>query len=121
LKIKIDEDLPVAVAVKLREKGYEATTVTEEALGGAKDPELWEVVQQEQKFLVTADKGFADIRRYPPGTHAGVLLLRPNLDGIRPLVELVEHVLGRFDLRELGGTLAVATPTGVRLRRRNRL
>jgi hypothetical protein len=40
----------------------------------------------EQWFLVT-DKGFGDIRVYPPGS-AGVLILRPDEDGIRPMVEL---------------------------------
>ena len=32
---------------------------------------------------ITTDKGFADVRIYPPGTHASVMLLRPDQDGIR--------------------------------------
>ena len=77
LKIKADEDLPGSVAVKLRGAGYRVDTVVEEGIGGTKDPALWQAVQAEGQFLITADKGFADVRKYPPGTHQGVMLLRP--------------------------------------------
>ena len=117
MRIKVDEDLPPVVAQKLRERGYSATSVIEERLGGWKDPELWKVVQAEERFLITADKGFADIRVYPPGTHAGVLLLRPDEDGIRPLMELLEMVLQSYDLNALAGAVAVANPRGIRVRR----
>jgi len=117
LRIKVDEDLPPVVATWLRNHGYEASTVIEQRMGGWKDAQLWKAVQAEGKFLVTADKGFANIRVHPPGTHAGVLLLHPDEDGIRPMVELIQHVLASCDLATLAGTIAVATPRGIRVRR----
>lgn len=116
MRIKVDEDLPLAVARLLREAGYEAETVLEEGLRGWKDPNLWRVVQEESRFLVTADKGFGDIRVFPPGTHAGVLLLRPDEYGIRPLIELTKKVMAMYDLRALAGLLVVVAPRGVRFR-----
>ncbi len=118
MRIKVDEDLPLAVARLLRDAGYDAETVREEGLGGYKDPDLWEVVQAEARFLVTADKGFGDIRAFPPGTHAGVLLLRPDEDGIRPLIALMQQVLSTYDLSDLQGLLVVVTPRGIRIRGR---
>lgn len=117
LRIKVDEDLPPIIAELLRNRGYEATTVVEQHMGGYKDAELWKAIQTEGKFLVTADKGFANILEHPPGTHAGVLLLRPDEDGIRPMVVLIHDVLATFKLDTLAGTIAVATPRGIRLRR----
>jgi predicted nuclease of predicted toxin-antitoxin system len=117
LRIKVDEDLPVVVAEKLSALGYEADTVIDQGMGGWKDPQLWVAVQSEGRFLVTADKGFGDIRVYPPGRHYGVLLLRPDEDGIRPLLELVDSVLAHYRLEALVGLLAVVTPRGVRIRR----
>ncbi len=114
--IKVDEDLPNIAAKMLREYEYEAESVIEQGMGGWKDPDLWRVVQAEKRFLVTADKGFADIRIYPPGSHAGVLLLRPDEDGVRPIIELLTRVLTNFDLNTLSGTLAVVTPKGIRIR-----
>lgn len=118
MHIKVDEDLPQAVAQKLRAAGYEASTVLEQAMAGWKDPDLWRIVQAHQQFLVTADKGFGDIRAYPPGSHGGILVLRPTEDGISPLIELVEQVLADVpDLSSLEGLLAIASPQGLRVRR----
>jgi predicted nuclease of predicted toxin-antitoxin system len=117
VRVKIDEDLPNAAVQVLRDGGYEATSVVEQGMGGLKDPLLWEAVQAEKRFLVTADKGFADIRFHAPGTHAGVLLLRPDQDGIRPVIELLRRVLAAYDLESLAGTVTVVTSRGVRIRR----
>lgn len=116
MRVKVDEALPKAAAELLRGRGFDTLTVIEQGMGGFKDPVLWNAVEAEGRFLVTADKGFGDIRAYPPGTHAGILLLRPDEAGIRPLVELLEDVLAGFDLEDLAGTVAVATPRGIRIR-----
>ena len=118
MHIKVDEDLPQAVAQKLRAAGYEASTVLEQKMAGWKDPDLWRAVQAHRQFLVTADKGFGDIRTYPLGGHGGILILRPTEDGIRPLMELVEQVLSSVpDFSTLEGLLAIASPQGLRIRR----
>lgn len=62
MKIKVDEDLPKRVATLLRERGYQADTVIEQGLSGWKDANLWRKIQAESRFLITADKGFADLR-----------------------------------------------------------
>jgi predicted nuclease of predicted toxin-antitoxin system len=117
IQIKVDEDLPNLVIQLLRDKGYAATGAVEQGMGGWKDPELWQAVQAEGRFLITADKGFADTRLYPPGAHAGVLLLRPDEDGIRPMLTLLQSVLSSFSLDALAGTVTVVTPRGIRIRR----
>lgn len=114
----MDEDLPAVIAEMARRAGYDAATVLDQAMSGAKDPVLWEAVQGEGCFFVTADKGFADIRSYPPGSHQGVLLLRPDEDGTLPLVDLFQRVLGRQRLDTLRGMLTVATARGIRIRKR---
>lgn len=117
MHIKVDEDLPKAVTSMLQNRGHEAISVLEQGMSGCKDSELWQAVLAEQRFLITADKGFADIRLYAPGKHAGVLLLRPAQDGIRPMIDLLERVLASYELETLAKTVTVATPRGIRIRR----
>lgn len=117
MRIKVDEDLPRAIASLLVRRGHEVETVQEENLGGAKDPQLWQVTQRERRLLITADKGFADIRRHPPGSHEGVVLLRPREDGIQPLVELMEALLATYRIEDAAGCVTVVTPRGIRIRR----
>jgi predicted nuclease of predicted toxin-antitoxin system len=115
--VKVDEDLPKAVTRILQEKGHEASSAQEQGMGGWKDEALWRAVQAERRFLVTADKGFADVRNYPPGTHEGILLLRPAKDGIDPLVALLERVIESHSLNALVGAVTVASPRAIRVRR----
>ncbi len=117
MRLKVDEDLPVVAVRLLMQAGYDAISVLDQGMGGWKDPALWQAVQAEERFLITADKGFGDVRVYPPGTHAGVLLLRPDEDGIRPVLQLLDQVLASYRLESLSGLLVVATPRGVRIRR----
>jgi len=117
VKIKVDEDLPNLAKEVLIERGYTAEGVYEQGMSGWKDHQLWQAIQEEGRYLITADKGFADIRRYPPGKHGGVMLLRPDQDGIRPVLQLLDAVLGQYDLNILVGTITVVTPRGVRVRR----
>ena len=114
--VKVDEDLPRDAARLLSTRGHDASTVLEQGMGGWKDAELWKVVQREQRFLITADKGFADVRTFPPGSHSGVLLLRPSEDGIQPLLDLLDAVLRSYSLDTLAGAVTVATPRGIRIR-----
>lgn len=117
MRVKADEDLPQAVVVRLREAGYDAEGVYSQGMSGWSDAQLWQTVQDEARFRIAADKGFGDIRTYAPGTHEGVLLLRPQLDGIGPLVDLLNRVLNGYTLEDLVGTVTVASPRGIRIRR----
>jgi predicted nuclease of predicted toxin-antitoxin system len=117
MKVKVDEDLPKALISMLQLVGYDTTGVYEEGMGGWKDFALWEFVQAENRFFVTADKGFGDIRVYPPGTHHGVLVLRPGEDGINPVIELMQRLLTDFSLDDLIGSVTVVNPRSVRIRK----
>jgi predicted nuclease of predicted toxin-antitoxin system len=117
LRRKIDQDLPKGVAEAVREVVLDTLTVIEENLSGILDPRLWEIAQKEERFLITGDKAFANIKQYPPGTHAGVLLLRPDEDGIPQMIQLIRDVLNLGVLESLGGSTAVATPRRMRVRR----
>jgi predicted nuclease of predicted toxin-antitoxin system len=117
MRIKVDEDLPRALVELLREMGFEADRVIDQGMSGWEDVDLFRAIQPEGMFLITADKDFGDIRHFPPGTHSGILLLRPDKQGFGPVLFLMREVLSAHDLESLRGTLTVATPRGIRVRR----
>jgi len=117
LKVKLDEDLAPAAGEPLRAAGHAVLGVADQGWSGLKAPELWQRVSAQGVLLVTADKGFADIRRFPPGTHPGILLLRPERDSILQYQALLERVARTRALESLVGTVTVATERGIRVRR----
>jgi predicted nuclease of predicted toxin-antitoxin system len=118
--VKVDEDLPRRIVDLLDARGYEAATVVQQGWQGIPDDVLWPLVQGERRWLMTADKGFADLRRYPLGSHAGVILLRAGREGREAALELAAQALDRLSLDVIPAALVVVTPRGVRVRRARR-
>jgi predicted nuclease of predicted toxin-antitoxin system len=116
-RFKVDEDLPRQIADLLIAHGHDASTVVGPGWQGMSDEILWPRVQNERRWLMTADKGFADLRQYPPGSHAGVILLRSQEESRQAYPEVAAIALERLKLDELAGAVVVVTYRGVRIRR----
>lgn len=76
MRFKVDENLPVEVAELPRDAGYQADTVLDENLGGARDESIADRCIEEDRVIVTLDQDFANIRAYPPAEHMGLVVLR---------------------------------------------
>lgn len=115
--VKLDEALTVLVAKPVLSRGHEVKSVPGQGWGGYKDAKLWPLVVSERAYFITTDKGFGDLRVYPPGSHAGILVLRPAIESIPAFSELLEGLLQRHTLESLAGAVTVATAGKVRIRR----
>lgn len=117
VRLKVDENLPNEIAELLSQHGCDALTVHNQGWQGTADDELWARVEGERRWLVTADKEFADLRRYPPASHAGLILLRSSDESRVDYLRLASTLLQRIDLAEIGGAVVVVSRRGVRVRR----
>jgi hypothetical protein len=116
VRFKLDENLPIELLDDLRTAGHEADGLRDEGLIGAPDGALLALVRREGRVLLTLDKGIADVRAYPPGTHAGIVLFRPPTAGRGITLLFVRRHLASIFERELTGRLLVITDHGLRLR-----
>ena len=115
--VKLDENLGQSHAELLRQAGHSADRVTEEGLSGALDPVVWQRVVTEGRFFITLDLDFADVRQFPPGTHPGLLLIRPRSKSRDAVAEILERVLRDHPLDTLQGCFVVADLNHTRIRR----
>lgn len=116
MKIKLDENIPMALATYLRYEGYDVSTIPEENLSGATDSTVSYHATKEDRILVTFDMDFADIRNYPIGSHAGIIVFRINDQRWSLLKELVERLINSGTLERLHGSLAIVNEKQVRFR-----
>lgn len=56
--------------------GFDVDTVTSEGLAGASGPDVLTAATAAARMLITLDRGMGDVRRYPPGSHPGIVVLR---------------------------------------------
>ena len=61
-------------------------------------------------------KEFGDIRRYPPGSHAGLILLRLSQESRADYLRLAGRVPTQIKLDEINGAIVVVTGRGIRVR-----
>jgi len=115
MRIKLDENLPVYLAAILTNLRHDIHTVAEENLSGRSDLEVWDAAQQEGRFLITQDLDFSDVRRFTPGTHCGILLVRLHSPDRESLIRRVSEVFRREEVDRWTGCFAVATERKVRV------
>lgn len=117
MKVKLDENASRSLVDLLAAPGHDADTTTDEGLSGADDDTLFAAARSSGRLLVTLDRGFADLRRYPPGTHSGIVVLRPADQSVRAVNALVRRMLAERDLDALAGAITIVEPGRVRIRR----
>jgi predicted nuclease of predicted toxin-antitoxin system len=109
VKIKLDENPPERLVSELQFLRHDVDTVRAEHLAGMDDNNVWQAAQSVNRFLITQDLDFSDIRRFTPGTHAGLLLVRLGQPGQDVLVARVAMLFAKEGVEAWPGCLVVAT------------
>ena len=115
--VKLDENLSLAHVDLLRHAGYDADRVDQQGLSGATDEQVWGRVCADNRFFITLDLDFSDVRRYPPGTHPGILLIRARSRSASAVTNVLARVAMERSLEDLSACLAVANLSFTRIRR----
>jgi predicted nuclease of predicted toxin-antitoxin system len=113
---KVDENLPDEAAALLREAGHDAMSVVEQALSGTSDPLIAQVCRTESRALITLDRGFADIRSYPPADAPGIVVLRLARQDKAHVLSVLRRLLPVFVQEPLPGQLWIVEEDRIRIR-----
>jgi predicted nuclease of predicted toxin-antitoxin system len=100
MRFKLDENMPARLASVLHGRGLDVHTTVQEGLSGHPDAEVFEKAQSEGRFLITQDLDFSDARRFEPGAHAGILLVRLREPGRGSLLRRVEALFETESVKE---------------------
>ena len=118
-KFVIDEDMPRSTAAILRERGYDVKDVRDYGLRGARDEEIYEFAQRDEAVILTGDRGFGNILRFPLGDHFGIVVVHfPNetstVEVNRQLLERLENL----SEDDFNGNIIIIEPRKIRIRRK---
>jgi hypothetical protein len=73
--------------------------------------------QKDRRFLITQDLDFSEVRRFAPGTHCGILLVRLHSPDRQSLIIRVAEVFRQEDASQWEGCFVVATERKTRVMR----
>ncbi len=126
MKVKLDENLGVRGSQLLHDGGCDVSTVAVQDLCASSDESLIEHCRTQERVLISLDKDFSNVLRFPPERYAGIVVLRlPEplvyddiLNALRRLLEASSgrNLTGRLwivddrRIREFGETAPGFTP-----------
>jgi predicted nuclease of predicted toxin-antitoxin system len=115
----IDEDMPRSLARVLRDAGFEVEDVRDVGLRGNSDERIFEYAVLHSLVVVTGDLGFANILRFPPNDHAGIVVCRfPNEWSLSGINDIALRGIMTLATEPLTGSIAVIEPSRIRVRKK---
>ncbi len=117
MNIKLDENLPVSLVDVLTAFGHDVDTVPDEGLAGHDDATIWATAQTGGRFFITQDLDFSDVRRFLPGTHNGLLLVRVRVPSRSGLLKRIEAIFTGEQVETWERCFVLATDHKIRVHR----
>lgn len=117
MKIKLDENMPNLLVATLANLGHDVETVAQEGLAGHSDSDIWKCSQKEGRFLITQDLDFSDIKRFTPGKHHGILLVRLRSPGRLALTRKIGKLFETENVSDWKECFVVVTDRKLRVQR----
>lgn len=106
MKLKLNENLPESLVGELAALNHDVDSVRQEGLAGHDDPDVWAAAQAAGRFLITQDLDFSDARKFGPGTHHGLLLVRLPDAGRSALTRRIVEVFRNENVGSWAGCFA---------------
>lgn len=114
----LDENVPVEVAAWLRDRlpDVGAVHITHLGLAGAKDLRVMEeATRLSNAIVVTYDEDLADQRRFPVGSHGGVIRLRVDPTTAANTIVALDRVFAHLTMPEIARRLVIVDETRIRV------
>ena len=80
------------------------------------DPDVVAAATAAGRILISLDRGLGDIRSYPPGTHAGIIVLRLSDKSAATVTKAIGDLASLADLGGLTGAVTVLQRGLLRIR-----
>jgi predicted nuclease of predicted toxin-antitoxin system len=117
VRIKVDENIGTSGVSLLRESGHDVATVREQELGGSADDRIFQVCIAEERTLITLDRDFGHVPRFPLQRSAGIVVLELGGSASQQLLnDRLRNFLVVAASRSVRGELWIVEPGRVRVR-----
>jgi predicted nuclease of predicted toxin-antitoxin system len=87
-----------------------------EHLAGRPDADVVAASTAAERVLISLDVGMGDIRAYPPGSHAGIVILRLADQSAATVLKAIEDLASLPEPESLAGAVAVLQRGLLRIR-----
>jgi predicted nuclease of predicted toxin-antitoxin system len=116
VKFKLDENIGRRGIELLRAAGHDVLTVADQGLRGAEDEQVLTLCTSEDRALITLDRDFCQVLRFPPAASAGIVVLNlGSRASQRSLLDRLRTLVAMLSAQPLGRELWIVEPGRVRI------
>lgn len=116
MKILANENVFEPIIEWLRANNCEVISIREIGLSGASDAEIYEKAVKEKLTILTMDKDFSSVIRFPPERCGGIIVVKIYRLRVNRTTELFAQHFKKLDKTNIAGKLVIITQEGVRIR-----
>jgi len=116
LKIIANENVYEPIIEFLKSEGHNVINIRRTSLSGATDDEIYEKAIKDKLIILTMDKDFSRIVRFPPERCGGIIVVKLYGMIVAKTTEIFKQHFKSLDEKKITGRLAIMTREGVRLR-----
>ena len=100
----------------LRSWAHNVLTAQEVGLAGKPDANILAYAVEHKRVLITIDMDFSNIRRYPPESHTGIIVLKIRPRTVEKVHTVLAQVLRDVGIEQLSKSLIMIDQTKYRIR-----
>jgi len=117
VKFLLDQNISPRVTRYLAEQGHDVHDTRGLRMYSASDDQLWDLAVSEERFFITFDLDFSDLRKYPPSQNCGTIVFRTRSTTSATVIRLLDTILHEYPEHTLRGKVVIVTENQLRMRK----
>ena len=117
MKMFANENLFEPIIDFLKSRGHDVLSIRDSGLSGISDDEVYQRACREKLVIVTMDKDFSRMFRFPPQKCGGIVVVKIYKRTVDETLSIFKRFYESLQEKDILENLVVITPEGIRIRR----
>lgn len=117
MKLIADENLLQSIIEYLQNLGHDVLSIRDAGLCGMTDDDVYRQACRENRIIITMDKDFTRVFRFPPEDCGGVIVVKIYKRRVEEAFAIFKRMFDTLNEQNIARNLVVISPEGVRIRR----
>ena len=116
MRFLVDENIFPKITSYLRSLGHDIKSLQEEGIFRIPDDKIIRMAKDEDRTIITFDKHFGNVMKYPPSNAAGIIHIRIHPPLLPDIISAMDNLFKKYEFPSFSGKLIVLSKSGYRVR-----
>jgi predicted nuclease of predicted toxin-antitoxin system len=117
MKFFANENIFEPIIDYLRNVGKDILSIREAGLSGISDNEVYQLACKEERVIITMDKDFSRMFRFPPEKCGGIIVVKIYRRTVDDTLKIFKKYFSSLKEEDIKKNLVIVTPENVRIHR----